>query len=252
MATPILRVENLRKSFGGVAATNDVTFELEEGVTLGFIGPNGAGKTTLVAQLIGELRQDSGHIWFRDQEITNYRVPERVHLGIARTFQITNILRSFTVEDNVAMAVQAKHGHSFKFWRSARLDPDLRIPARKVIDQVGLGDFAGVTAAELSHGQLRQLELAIALATEPKVLLLDEPLAGMSGQDALGMVALLKTLKGKYTILLIEHDMDAVFDLADRITVLVQGQVLASDVPEKIRGDQAVREAYLGDETVHA
>jgi branched-chain amino acid transport system ATP-binding protein len=244
----IMRVENLKKSFGGVTATNDVTFALEQGETLGFIGPNGAGKTTLVAQLIGELHQDSGHIWFMDQEISQFRVPERVHLGIARTFQITTVLRSFTVEDNVALAVQAKQGHSFRFWRSARRDPDLRKPARAVIEQVGLGDFADATAAELSHGQQRQLELAIALATEPKVLLLDEPLAGMSGQDALGMVALLKTLKSKYTILLIEHDMDAVFDLADRIMVLVQGEVLASDVPEKIRNHPGVREAYLGDE----
>ncbi len=174
----------------------------------------------------------------------------RTHLGLARPFQITSIFKNFTVRDNVAMAVQSHAGHSFKFWRPARSDPRLTEPARQLLDRIGLGDRAHIHAGNLAHGEQRQLEIAMALAAEPKMLLLDEPMAGMGGEDSERMVRFLKTLKGHHTLLLIEHDMDAVFALADRITVLVYGQVIATGTPEEIRANDEVRQAYLGEDTV--
>jgi branched-chain amino acid transport system ATP-binding protein len=248
MAEPILAVEALVKRYGGLVATDGVSLTLAEGELHAVIGPNGAGKTTLIAQLAGNLRPDDGQIRFRGRDITRLGPAARSHLGLARSFQITSVFREMTAEDNVALAVQAHAGHSFRFWRNARRDPSLREPARAALAQVGLAERAGVPAAALSHGEQRQLEIAMALATGPILLLLDEPMAGMGAEESQRMVGLLRELKRRHTILLIEHDMDAVFALADRITVLVYGRAIATGAPDAIRVDTAVRQAYLGDD----
>jgi len=218
------------------------------GEVLAVIGPNGAGKTTAVGQLSGELKSDAGTILFEGRDISGLPMHKRAHLGVARSFQITSIFLRFTAEDNVAMALQAQDGHSFRFWKAARNDQKLRNPAREILEEVGLADRADVAAANLSHGEQRQLELAMALATRPSMLLLDEPMAGMGLEDSSRMVDFLLNLKGRVTILLVEHDMDAVFALADRITVLVYGKVVATGTPEKIRRDPTVQKAYLGED----
>jgi branched-chain amino acid transport system ATP-binding protein len=210
------------------------------------IGPNGAGKTTLIGELTGEIRPDSGRIRFDGVDITALPVWRRSMLGLARSFQITSLFLDFTALDNVALAVQAHSGHSFRFWRDARSEPELREPARAALDRVGLAGRADVLVANLSHGEHRQLEIAMALATRPRLLLLDEPMAGMGPEESARMVGLLRQLKRELTILLIEHDMEAVFALADRITVLVYGRVLATGTPAAIRADEEVRRAYLG------
>jgi len=248
MAEPMLVVENLRKSFGALAATDGVNLEVREGETHAIIGPNGAGKTTLISQLSGTLRTDEGRIRFAGEDITELPAPERSRKGLARSFQITSIYREFTALDNVALAVQAHAGHSFRFWRPARADAALRDPARAVLEEVGLGARAELVAANLAHGEQRQLEIAMALATRPRLLLLDEPVAGMGTDESLRMVEFLATLKGSKTMLLVEHDMDAVFTLADRISVLVYGRIIATGRPEEIRANPEVRAAYLGEE----
>jgi len=245
--TSLLVAEHLRKQFGGVVATDDVGLTVEDGEIHAVIGPNGAGKTTLIAQLAGELEPDAGRIAFGGTDVTRRSVHERSLLGLARSFQITSIFREFTVLDNAALAVQAHRGSSFHFWRNARRDPALREPARQALASVGLGDRADVVAGELAHGEQRQLEIAMALATRPRVLLLDEPMAGMGREDGERMVELLRGLKTAHGVLLVEHDMDAVFALADRITVLVYGRVIASGSPPAIRNDARVIEAYLGE-----
>ncbi|MDA1308813.1 MAG: ABC transporter ATP-binding protein [Proteobacteria bacterium] len=248
MASALLTVEDLHKSFGGIAATDHVDLVVEAGEVHAVIGPNGAGKTTLVAQLSGELRPDGGEIAFAGRNITRLAAHARAHLGIARTFQITSLMLDMTVRDNVALAVQAYAGHSFRFWADARREERLVEAAMAALARVGLADRAGTIARAMSHGEHRQLEIAIALATEPRLLLLDEPMAGMGVEEAQSMVIFLDGLKGEKTMLLVEHDMDAVFALADRITVLVHGKVIASGTPDEIRSDAAVRRAYLGDE----
>ncbi len=250
MADRLLETVNLVKRFGGVTATDRLSLAVAEGELHAVIGPNGAGKTTLVAQLAGELRPSAGQIRFAGEDITRLGMPARSHRGLARSFQITSICREFSALDNVALAVQAHSGHSFGFWRAARRDESLRAPARAILDQVGLGARAERQAGTLAHGEQRQLELAIALATRPRLLLLDEPMAGMGQQDSAVMIALLQALKRRYTILLVEHDMDAVFTLADRISVLVYGRCIAAGSPAAIRADPAVREAYLGEEAL--
>ncbi|UKJ73455.1 ABC transporter ATP-binding protein [Azospirillum brasilense] len=245
---PLLSTDSLVKRFGGLAATDGLSLSVAEGELHALIGPNGAGKTTLIGQLSGELTPDSGTILFDGRDVTRLPVHKRAQRGLARSFQITSIFPSFTALDNVALAVQAHAGHSFRFWRDAGCDRRLADPARSVLERVGLGDRADTRADALAHGEKRQLELAMALATGPRLLLLDEPMAGMGPEDSARMVELLRELKGGVTILLVEHDMDAVFALADRITVLVRGKDLASGTPEQIRNDPAVREAYLGDE----
>jgi branched-chain amino acid transport system ATP-binding protein len=248
----LLRVEGLRKSFGALAATDGVDLEVREGETHAIIGPNGAGKTTFISQLSGMLRPDEGRIRFAGEDITALPAPARSLKGLARSFQITSIYREFTALDNVALAVQAHAGHSFRFWRPARADAALRDPARAVLDEVGLGARADVVAANLAHGEQRQLEIAMALATGPRLLLLDEPVAGMGTDESLRMVEFLATLKdekrGRKTMVLVEHDMDAVFSLADRISVLVYGRIIATGTPEAIRANAEVRAAYLGEE----
>jgi len=248
MPDPILEVRGLSKAFGALRATDGVDLDVLPGETHAIIGPNGAGKTTLIGQLSGLLRPDAGSIRFAGEDITHLPAPARSMKGLARSFQITSIYREFSALDNVALAVQAHAGHSFRFWRPAHADPELRVPAQKVLEQVGLGERAEVLAANLAHGEQRQLEIAMVLATGPRLLLLDEPVAGMGAEESQRMVDFLATLKGQRTIILVEHDMDAVFTLADRISVLVYGRIIASGAPEAIRANPEVRAAYLGEE----
>ena len=245
MAEPILSAGGLTKTFGALKATNELSLDVLAGEIHAVIGPNGAGKTTAIGQLSGELKPDAGTIHFAGEDITRLPMHKRVRLGLARSFQITSIFLGFTAEDNVAMGIQAHRGHSFRFWKAARTDAALRRPAREILKQVGLADRAGAIAANLSHGEQRQLEVAMALATHPSLLLLDEPMAGMGLEDSSRIIDLLGKLKGRVAILLVEHDMDAVFALADRITVLVYGKTIATGTPEQIRRDAAVQEAYL-------
>ncbi len=253
MADPILKVEGLTKHFGGVTAVDSIDFEILPGEIHAVIGPNGAGKTTFVAQISGLLAPDAGRIVFDGRDVTALSAPQRSHLGLARSFQITSIFRNFTVIENVALSIQAHAGHSFRFWRPAMSDPELIGPARKLLDEIGLGARADILASNLAHGEQRQLEIAMALATGPKLLLLDEPTAGMGPEDSERIREFLAGLKGTYSMLLVEHDMDTVFALADRITVLVYGKAIATGTPGEIRGNDAVRAAYLGeDEAVGA
>jgi branched-chain amino acid transport system ATP-binding protein len=244
----MLEVLSLRKSFGALRATDAVSLAIEAGETRAIIGPNGAGKTTLIGQLAGNLRPDAGSIRFAGEDVTALPAPQRARRGLARSFQITSIYRDFTALQNVALAVQAHSGHSFRFWRPAHEDPALLDPARRVLEEVGLEKRIDVAAANLSHGEQRQLEVAMALATKPRLLLLDEPMAGMGTEESQRMIALLSTLKRRQTIILVEHDMDAVFRLADRISVLVYGRLIATDEPERIRANEEVRRAYLGED----
>jgi branched-chain amino acid transport system ATP-binding protein len=229
-------------------ATSRVDLDVAEGETHAVIGPNGAGKTTLINQLAGDLRPDAGAIRFAGRDITHLGAPARSLLGLARSFQITSVFRDFTALDNAALAVQAHAGHSFRFWRPARREPGLREPARAILDAVGLGERAGVLAANLAHGEQRQLEIAMVLATRPRLLLLDEPMAGMGPEESQRMIRFLGTLKGRHTIVLVEHDMDAVFALADRISVMVYGRIIATGSPEEVRANPEVRAAYLGED----
>jgi branched-chain amino acid transport system ATP-binding protein len=244
----VLQVEGLRKSFGALVATDDITLNISAGETHALIGPNGAGKTTLIGQLTGELASDAGTIRFAGRDITLLSAADRARLGLARSFQITSIFPTFTAEENVALSVQATEPHSFRFWRPAAHIPKLREPARKHLADVGLAPAANRIAAAMSHGQHRQLELAMALATRPTMLLLDEPMAGLGVEETRAMSRLLASVKGHYTILLIEHDMDVVFQLADRISVLVGGRIVASGTPDEIRNSHEVRVAYLGED----
>ncbi len=249
MAEPLLRVRGLTKRFGGLTATSAVDLDVLEGETHALIGPNGAGKTTLINQLGGDLRPDGGAVRFAGADVTQLGAPGRSLRGLARSFQITSVFRDFTALDNVALAVQAHAGHSFRFWRAARRDPALLGPARATLEAVALGDRAGVLAGTLAHGEQRQLEIAMVLATRPRMLLLDEPMAGMGADESQRMIRFLGSLKGRLTILLVEHDMDAVFALADRISVMVYGRVIATGSPAEIREHPEVRQAYLGEDT---
>lgn len=246
MSDALLRADGLVKRFGAVTASDALSLEVRPGEIHALIGPNGAGKTTAIAQLSGEMHPDAGAVFFGGRDVTRLGADARARAGLARSFQVTSLFRGFTAEDNVAMAIQAHQGHSFRFWDNARRDASLREPARSVLERVGLAGRADILAANLAHGEQRQLELAMALATDPKLLLLDEPMAGLGHDESLRMVDLLVGLKGKLSILLVEHDMDVVFSLADRITVLVNGRAIASGAPGEIRADAAVREAYLG------
>jgi branched-chain amino acid transport system ATP-binding protein len=241
-----LEVRGLNKHFGGLQAATDLSMRAQHGEVHAVIGPNGAGKTTLVHMLSGFLRPDSGSIVFGGEDITALSAPGRVQRGLARSFQITSVFREFTVLENVMLPVQARQGHSFRFWQSAKRDPSLTVPARVLLEEVGLGDRAAIRAGHLAHGEQRQLEIAIALATNPSFLLLDEPMAGMGPEENRALIDFLGRLKETHGMLLIEHDLDAVFALADRITVLVYGRVIASGRPAEIRQNRQVRTAYLG------
>jgi branched-chain amino acid transport system ATP-binding protein len=248
MADAVLRIERLTKRFGGVIASDNVLLDVAGRELHAIIGPNGAGKTTLIGQLAGEIVPDAGRIHFQGRDITTLQVYERSLLGLARSFQITSLFPNFTALENVALAVQAHAGHSFRFWHPARRETALREPARAALDRVGLTARANAVVARMSHGEHRQLELAMALATGPRMLLLDEPMAGLGPDESGRMVKILSELKRDLTILLIEHDMAAVFALADRITVLVYGRVIASGAPAEIRANAEVRQAYLGEQ----
>ena len=252
MAEVLLEIEGLAKRFGGVVAADGISLRLQAGELHAIIGPNGAGKSTLIAQLTGEIAPDRGRIRFDGEDITAVPAYRRSQLGLARSFQVTTLFPDFTALDNVALSVQAHSGHSFRFWRNARSEAELRDPAKVALQRVGLADRAAAVVADLSHGERRQLEIAMALAARPRMLLLDEPMAGMGPEESARLVQLLQALKGEVTVLLIEHDMDAVFALADRISVLVYGRIVATGGPAAIRADAAVREAYLGEGAIDA
>jgi len=250
MAKTILTVKNLSKAFGGVLATDDVSFNAEPGELHAIIGPNGAGKTTLIAQLSGEILPDSGEIFFGDEKITSLPTFIRSQLGIARSFQITSLMLDMNVIDNVTLAIQAQSRHSYRFWRAAREDSQLVRPALDALQEIGLESRAYEKVRNLSHGEHRQLEIAVAMATNPLLLLLDEPMAGMGVEEGENIIKILRQLKARKTIVLIEHDMDVVFALADRVTVMVYGRIIATDSPENIKNNNVVREAYLGTEEI--
>jgi branched-chain amino acid transport system ATP-binding protein len=244
----LLTVRGLRKRFGGLIATDGVDLDVARGEVHAIIGPNGAGKTTLIAQLAGALRSDAGSVRFRGSDVTALGTHERVRRGLARSFQVTSVFPSLSALDNVALAVQAGDGTSFRFWRPVREETAIAERAAALLERVGLGERAAVVAGALAHGERRQLEIALALATQPSLLLLDEPMAGMGPDESARMVTLLDTLRRELTLVLVEHDMDAVFRLADRISVLVYGRIVASGAPESIRANAEVRRAYLGTE----
>jgi branched-chain amino acid transport system ATP-binding protein len=250
VADPLLRVENLVRRFGGIVATDNLSLDIAKGELHAIIGPNGAGKTTLISQLTGQLAPSAGTIHFGGRDVTQLPAWRRSALGLARSFQITSLLPDFTAADNVALAAQAHDGHSFHFWGKARKEKHLRDAALSALTRVGLDHRADVVVSRLSHGEQRELELAVALATKPQLLLLDEPMAGLGSTESTRMVKLLQELRREVTIVLVEHDMEAVFALADRISVLVYGRVIASGSPAEIRSNEEVKRAYLGDQRV--
>jgi branched-chain amino acid transport system ATP-binding protein len=248
MTKPLLEIRNLVKRFGGLVATNHANLSVMEGEMHALIGPNGAGKTTLINQISGEFRSDEGQLLFNGMDIIGMPMHKRVAVGLSRSYQITSVFKQLTVLDNVALAVQARSGSSFRFWKPAISESALFDEAALVLQQVGLADKASALAGSLAHGEQRQLELGITLATKAKLLLLDEPMAGMGPDESERMVELLLALKGQATVLLIEHDMSAVFRLADRISTLVYGRVISTGTPHEIRNDPDVKKAYLGEE----
>ena len=250
MSKSLLEIRGLRKQFGGLRVTDDLHLQVRPREVHALIGPNGAGKTTLIHQIAGTLKPDAGTITLGTHDITALPVNVRVQLGIARSYQITNIFRCLSVIDNVALAVQARRGHSFSFWRPIQRDTALRDEAAAVLDRLALTEHALRPATSLSYGDQRLLEVGIALATSPRMLLLDEPMAGMGPQESSRMVEMIEGLRGQMTVLLVEHDMDAVFRLADRISVLVYGSIIATGTPEEIRSNPEVVRAYLGEEEI--
>ena len=244
----MLELRGISKRFGGVVATDDVTLEVTKGEVHALIGPNGAGKTTLIAQISGVLPIDSGRIVFNGVDVTQLTTHARVAAGLARSYQITSIFRRFTVLDNLALAVQARSGSSFSFWRPVSAERALYDEAALIANEIGLGARLDVVSSNLAHGEQRALEVGLALATRPQLLLLDEPMAGMGPQESQAMIALIEKMRSRVTVLLVEHDMDAVFRLANRISVLVNGRLIATGAPAQIRADAEVRKAYLGEE----
>ena len=250
MADALLSVQGLRKHYGGLAVTNNVSLDVQHSEIHALIGPNGAGKTTLIHQITGTVMPDAGRVIFAGRDITRLSLPQRVHAGLARSFQITSIIAGFSVLENVALAAQGQSGSSFRFFRAAAGETALNENARAALAEVGLADRASIIAGALSHGEKRALEIAIALATRPKLLLLDEPLAGAGPEETEKLITLLRGLKSRYAVLLVEHDMQAVFALADRISVLAEGRIIASGSTADIRLSAEVRAAYLGEEEV--
>lgn len=248
MADTLLATQRLAKRFGGIVASDDVGLEVAAGELHAVIGPNGAGKTTLIGQLAGEITPDAGFITFAGRDITDLPVWRRNLLGLARSFQVTSLFSEFSALDNVALAVQGHAGHSFRFFGNARADRRLRAPALSALARVGLANRADIVVANLSHGEQRQLEIAMALATKPRLLLLDEPMAGLGAEESARMVGLLREVKRDVTIVLVEHDMEAVFALADRISVLVYGRMIATGSPAAVRANPEVLKAYLGEQ----
>ena len=247
MSEAILELKAIEKAFGALKVTDGLSLAVQDGETHAIIGPNGAGKTTLMHQISGALVPDAGRIHFAGRDVTELPMPARARLGFARTFQITHVLPRFTALENVALAVQARSGSSFRFWRSAAAEGALNRLGMQALGTLGVAAQAAMHAGALSHGEKRRLEIAIALAQAPKLLLLDEPMAGAGADETRGLVHTLKGLRRRYTIVLVEHDMQAVFALADRVSVLVEGRIIATGTPEAVRKDAAVRAAYLGD-----
>ena len=248
MAEPLLRIDSLCKSFGAVNACQDLSLEVHAGEIHALIGPNGAGKTTLLNQIAGDLPPDSGQVFLDGQEITHLPLYRRASLGLARSYQITSVFANLSVEENMLLAIQAHHGHSFRFWGRGLKDPQLLAELGPALETVGLSERAEAIAGNLSHGEKKQLEVGMALSCKPQLLLLDEPMAGMGPGGSIELSKLIHKLKKEMTILLVEHDMEAIFSLADRITVLVYGKVVATGSVEEIRSNLAVRQAYLGEE----
>jgi len=244
----MLELRAVAKRFGGVVATDDVTLDVTRGEVHALIGPNGAGKTTLIAQIAGVLATDSGRILFNGTDITRFKAHARAAAGLARSYQITSIFRRYRVVDNLALAVQARSGSSFRFWRPVSREHALFDEARAIAAEIGLGAKENAIAGTLAHGEQRVLEVGLALATHPQLVLLDEPMAGMGPQESRAMIALIERIRSRVTVLLVEHDMDAVFRLATRISVLVNGRLVATGTPQAIRADALVRRAYLGEE----
>lgn len=252
MAEVLLHIDKLVKRFGGLVATNQAELKVERGSIHALIGPNGAGKTTLIHQISGALQPDAGTVYFGGKDITRMPMHQRALGGLVRSYQITSIFKKLSVMDNLAMAVQARSGSSMHFWRPARQEAARYAEAAAVAQRIGLGAKLQTLAGALSHGQQRQLELGLALALQPQLLLLDEPMAGMGPDESENMVALLQSLRGEQTILLVEHDMDAVFRLADRISTLVFGRVIATGTAQEIKDNPEVKQAYLGDDAAQA
>ena len=247
MTTPVLRLLDVSKSFGALRVAERLGLEVLAGETHAIIGPNGAGKTSLINQISGALAPDAGRILFEDRDVTHLSMPARAHLGLARAFQITQVLQRFSALENVALAAQAQAGSSFRFWRPAAAEVPLNRAAMQSLAMVELAPRAHTPAGALSHGEKRRLEIAIALAQAPKLLLLDEPMAGAGVEETRGLIGMLKGLKGRFSILLVEHDIEAVFALADRVSVLVDGRIIAAGEPQAVRANAAVRAAYLGE-----
>jgi branched-chain amino acid transport system ATP-binding protein len=252
MLEPLLKVSHLVKRFGALAATDDASFEVMPGEVHALIGPNGAGKTTLIHQISGGLKADSGQVIFEGRDVTHDSMDTHVRAGLVRSYQITSIFKNCSVLDNLALAVQARRPGAPGWWRAAVDDDAVYAEAEALLAQIGLSPRAGVLSGGLAHGEQRQLEVGLALAARPKLLLLDEPMAGMGPDESERMVELLLGLKHSLTLLLVEHDMDAVFRLADRISTLVFGRVIASGTPQEIREHPEVKRAYLGDEELAA
>src|SRR5688500_3068886 len=244
----MLRLEGVSKRFGGLVATDAVSLEVAQGEVHALIGPNGAGKTTLIGQICGSLAPDAGEMFFEERRMTREPQHGRVRAGLASSYQITSIFRRFSVLDNLALAVQARSGTSFSFWKPVAVEHALFHEARAIARQIGLGEKIGSIAATLAHGEQRALEVGLALATRPKLVLLDEPMAGMGPEESKRMIELIGRIRAQVSVLLVEHDMDAVFRLADRVSVMVNGRLIATDEPETIRMNGEVRKAYLGDE----
>lgn len=243
-----LRTQGLVRYFGGLKATNEVSFDIEPGELRAIIGPNGAGKTTLINLLTGELPAHEGRVFIGQTDVTAQAIQQRVGLGLLRSYQITSVFDAFTVFENVCLAARRKQGVGFAVWKPLTAYSDIAEKARRVIGDCHLGEVEDVAAENLAYGQRRQLEIAMALAADPRILLLDEPMAGMSAAEGAAAIEMLVSLKGKYTILLVEHDMNAVFSLADRISVLVYGSIVATGTVDEIRNHPEVRRAYLGDD----
>lgn len=247
MKPKLLKVENLVKNFGGLCVTDHVNLELQIGQTHALIGPNGAGKTTLINQISGEISSDAGSVYMLEDNITNWSVEKRAQKGIGRSFQINSIIQELTTLENILLAVQIAQSHSFRFWKAATSQLKIVERSELILELLGLMPYRDKQAGNLSYGQQRQIELAMAIASEPKVLLLDEPMAGLGASETHQMIEILAKLKKNYGILLVEHDMHAVFSLADQVSVLVYGQIILTDSPKNVRNSSAVRSAYLGD-----
>lgn len=248
MSKPIIEIQELNKTFGAIEATRDVSFSIQKGDIHALIGPNGAGKTTLVNQLSGDILPDSGTILFNSQDISRLKAHKRAQLGIARSFQITHIFEQLSVEENMALAIHAKDGHNFRFFRRALGSSATKLAVKTALERVDLLTKSKQLASYLSHGEKRQLEVGMAMASNPELLIMDEPMAGMGPGGTAELSKLIQHLRGQLTILLVEHDMDVVFSLADRVTVLVYGEHVATGTPDEIRQNLKVRSAYLGEE----